>query len=82
MVMHLPFFPIAGNPCTVMRRVIISSKHHSSVISWNIFIQFEAIVNETLFLLLVYLLSGIHMFRVVKLVSVLPSQNNIVGVSM
>jgi hypothetical protein len=38
------------------------SSHHHSAISWNIFIQFEVIVNETLFLLLVYLLSCIHVF--------------------
>ena len=36
----------------------------------------ELIVYETLFLLLVYLLSCIHVFWIVPLASVLPSQNN------
>jgi hypothetical protein len=52
----------AGNPCTATRHVIFSSNHHSSAISWNIFIQFEVIVYETLLLPLVYLLSHIHVF--------------------
>ena len=42
------------DPMNVMHNVIFSSNHHFSAISWNIFIQFEVIVYETLFLLLVF----------------------------
>ena len=68
--------PSSWNLYTAMHHVIFSSNHHSSAIYWNIFIQFEAIVYETLFLLLVYLLLRIHVFYIVLLASVLPSQNN------
>ena len=67
----------ARNPCRALHHVKFGSNHHSSTISWNIFTQFEVIVYETLFLPLVYLLSSIHVFIVVKLASVLPSQNNL-----
>ena len=48
--------PSVRAPVNVMYHVIFSSNHHFSAVSWNIFIQFEVIVYETLFLLLVYLL--------------------------
>ena len=54
--------PSSREPMTVMRHVIFSSNHHSSAISWNIFIQIVVIVYETLLLPLVYLLSRIHVF--------------------
>ena len=57
--------PSVWEPVNIMRHVIFSTNRHSSAISWNIFIKFQVIVNETLFLLLVYLLSCIHVFWVV-----------------
>ena len=54
--------PPVREPVNVTCHDIFSLNHHSSAISWNISIRFVVIVNETLFLRLVYLLSSIHMF--------------------
>ena len=43
---------MSSNLCTATRHVIFSSNYHFSAISWNIFIQFEAIVYERLFILI------------------------------
>ena len=40
--------PQSGNPCTDTHLVIFCSNYHFSAISWNIFIQFEVIVYETI----------------------------------
>ena len=56
----------AGKPRRSRTMSYFFSNHLSSAISWNLFIYFEVVVYETLFLSLVYLLSYIPVFWVVK----------------